>query len=128
MKYRNIFVAYSFPERNISTKTFDKNRAEKLTNLLAHEINHGYSYKANGKMLKNWKEEGYAEYIAYNKTVDLKKEFNDSLNRNYFYMKRKCYVYFVYYLLNIKKIEMDMFINTNYNLKELDLEIKDNIK
>ncbi len=121
VKYRNVFVANAYPEKNSSTPTFDKNRTEKLTNLLAHEINHGFSKNFNGKILIDWKEEGYAEYIAYDKKVDLKTEYIDSLNKNYWYIKRKC---FVYYLLEVEKVEMSEFIKKNYDLEKLNIEIK----
>ena len=88
---------------------------------MAHEINHGLSKKFNGKTLSGWKEEGYADYIAYDKQVDLITEYADSLNSNYWYMKRKCYVY---YLLEVKEVEINEFINSDYDLQELDLEIK----
>lgn len=120
VRYRNIFVANAHPSKNISTAPFDKNRTEKLTNLLAHEINHGFSKNFNGKMLKDWKEEGYAEYVAYDKKVDLKKEFNDTENKNYWYIKRKCYVY---YLLGVKKIKMSDFIKNDYEFEKLNTEI-----
>lgn len=121
VRWRHIFVANASPEKNISTPNFDQNRKESLTNLLAHEINHGFSKKFNEKKLKEWKEEGYAEYIAYDKNVDLKTEYNDSLNKNYWYIQRKC---FVYYLLEIKKVKIDDFLKTDYDLEKLDLEIK----
>ncbi|CAA0179576.1 hypothetical protein TMP248_350013 [Tenacibaculum maritimum] len=125
VRYRNIFIANAYPEKNNSTTAFDKNRTEKLTNLLAHEINHGFSKNFNGKTLKDWKEEGYAEYIAYDKKVNLKSEYNDSLNKNYWYIKRKC---IVYYLLELKKIEMNEFVKNNYDLKKLNAEIIKHMK
>ena len=125
VRYRNVFVANAYPEKNSSTPNFNNNRTEKLTNLLAHEINHGFSKYFNGKTLKDWKEEGYAEYIAYDKKVDLKTEYLDSLNKNYWYIKRKC---FVYYLLEVEKVEMGEFIKKDYELKKLNIEIKSLLK
>ncbi len=121
VRYKNIFVSNANPKENLSFSTFDKNRKEKLINLLAHEINHGFSKKFNGHTLKEWKEEGYSEYIAYDKNVNLEVEFNDTLNKNYWYIKRKSYVY---YLLEIKKMKMTDFIKNDFDLEEINKEIE----
>ncbi len=120
VKYRNIFVANANPKKDSATTTFNKNRTEKLSNLLAHEVNHGYSKHFNGKTLEDWKEEGYAEYIAYDKKVDLKTEYIDSLNNNYWYIKRKC---IVYYLLELEKVKVNEFIKNDYDLEKLNATI-----
>ena len=80
--------------------------------------------------MTTWKEEGYCDYIAHTSTFNIQegiKIFKNNQDNN-----SNKYKYFIYrlrmtYLLNVKKESLDNILNTKYDSKTLDNEIKDNL-
>lgn len=112
-----------------------------ISSILAHEITHSYELQTLGFIkfivCKNWKAEGFAEYVSQSSTLDIKtatdlfvdnKEYNDSVNvspkkyKNIFnYFKSRLRAD---YLLRHKQIPVDEFWNTKYDEQMLDDEIR----
>ncbi len=125
IRYKNIFIANIDLDNNLAITPFDNTRTEPISNLLAHEITHGLVKYNLGTKMSEWKEEGYADYIAYDRHVNLEEEYKDSLNPNYWYIKRKS---MVYYLLNTKKTNFQEFVKTDYDFEKLEFELNDLLK
>lgn len=119
---------------NDQVKNFISN-SRSLSSVIAHEVMHAYldKYMGNFKhrlFTKNWKKEGYCEYIATNSSFDIDTGFEliktgKVDNSNTF--KDFKYRLYVTYLLDIKGIKLETLIETEFDIDQLDNEIKTNI-
>lgn len=116
-----------------------------LNGVIAHELTHSYQQEKLGffkyMTVPNWKLEGMADYVANQssaKTIDALPLF---LNNETYSEKINCdkkvwenvYFYFISrlrvdYLFTYKKMSEDEFWNTDFDLEELDAEIRAAIK
>lgn len=121
--FNKIYIAHT----NLSTnQSFSNSRAkqEKLDNLIAHELTHSLLREIKPK-LALWKEEGYCEYIAYDRKVDIKTSLNLYMKERDIYTK---YRIVVAYLLTKHKNNFNAFIQDTSSLtttfREIELKVK----
>jgi hypothetical protein len=126
---RKISISNVDLSNNSVVNLYNDKRILDLPSLLAHEINHGLVNvklkEFDNPQFSEWKNEGFSEYIAFDKNINLQLEYQDTLNSEYWYIKNKCRVY---YLLDIQKIKIVDFINNEYNLDSLDIVIYNYLK
>ena len=125
-----------FPEADFSNNTVinynpNSKRAGNLARVITHEIMHYhfaiYIGKLRNLFFKWWKKEGYCDYEAKNSSFDLDEAFQlirDSIKTS----KESSFRYFKYrlyvtYLLDVKGIALDQFINMKFDTNKLDKEI-----
>ncbi len=113
----------------------------KLSEIIIHELAHVYLSKKISKvksiLLETWKDEGFAEYISEHSTIGIEKGLSLFLTNNqsgiedeynkilYFYFTSRLKTDF---LLGYKKVSFEEFINTEYDEKLLEEEIRNALK
>ena len=123
----NIFISKSDLRRNEAYKNDEDNTSvRQLSELITHESTHTLTEKKLGLwkywMLERWKNEGYSEFIGYNKAVSFSsaKEYL-KLNKNndkpsVWYQK---YYFAVAYLMQIEGMKFDEVIAAQYTLDDV---------
>jgi hypothetical protein len=130
----NIYIAMTDVSKDLCFLSSDATRKRELSGLIAHEAIHNIILDKLGligylklRFIDTWKNDGYAEYIAFDKEIDFKKEINnlnekwDDQSPKLMYLK---YRLAVTYLMNKKNLTFKNLINNNYDFDNILLEIK----
>jgi hypothetical protein len=124
----NIFIANCDVRDNLAYKKSSE-RTRNLHELIAHEITHSFIDKHLGlvksKLLPDWINEGYCDYIGYNEKYNHEeaKNFlmkNSTSDQNDLYKK---YYYAVGYLLDRKQISLHDLFTARYTFDDTIREI-----
>ncbi|HON51951.1 MAG TPA: hypothetical protein PLS12_01960 [Bacteroidales bacterium] len=140
-----IVISPSDLKNDILKREIDTFKMRKISDIIVHEITHIYMRQKLGVFksffLETWKKEGYCEYIANSSTINIDYAKNVFIN----YSKEQVraiidkrdfhshiYEYFKYrlkvdYLLAYKGVDFDTFIETDYNVDELEKEIREDL-
>ncbi len=130
----NIYIAMTDVSSDLCFQTSDANRKRELSGLIAHEGTHNLVKEKLDtwgyiklRMNDTWKNEGYAEYIAFDGEIDFKKEtkfldgkWNDTSGRVLYQKYRLA----VTYLLKKYNLTFEELINNDYDFNKTLLEIK----
>lgn len=135
----NVFITKS----NINTNHifnfygYEVHEPRNLSCVIAHEITHVISGEKVGAIsdlqLPVWINEGYSEYIGqkefnYDKTLEMLRSGmleEGSEFKSYYYDK---YHLLVAYLLDVKKVNIEDFLNGKYKKSDVENELKNNIE
>jgi hypothetical protein len=127
----NIVLSKSSISGNKVERNGTENNHRTLSGTIAHEVTHTLIKTRIGltkyMQLDNWKNEGYADFIAKESSFNFligtyflcNSQTPSSLSFQYFK-----YRLYVGYLIRDKKITFTKIINDRFNLKELDSEIQ----
>jgi hypothetical protein len=130
----NIYIAMTDASNDFCFRSGDANAKRELSGLIAHEAIHNLILDKLGligylklRFNDTWKNEGYAEYIAFDGDMDLKKEIEnlkgkwDDQSPKLMYLK---YRLAVTYLMKKYNLTFEKLINNNYNFDKVILEIR----
>ena len=123
----NIYISNCDIKRNEAYKNDEKdNYVRHLSELMAHEASHILTEKKLGfwkyLFLEGWKNEGYSEFVGYNKAVrftSVKEFLKTNMNNdrsNVWYQK---YYFAVSYLMQIERMNYEDMIATKYTLDDV---------
>lgn len=122
--YRNnIIIAWVDTEKSKS-QSFFKDYSEDLDKLIAHEIVHSFVKENFPYRIDKWKNEGYSEYVAYDKKVDIKKDFSKYLQTKDIYIK---YRIVFYYLIEYKKMTIEEIFKSDLGFEEVYQNIENKL-
>ncbi|MCD7898532.1 MAG: hypothetical protein LUH22_01250 [Bacteroides sp.] len=106
------------------------NNQRSIQSVLLHEITHiliNNHYGMEQFSINEWKKEGYCEYMAQDSSFDIERGFEKfkrgeiDKNPSYLYFKYRLYVT---YLMDIRHMSFKEIVDTPFNRKELEDEIK----
>lgn len=121
-------------ENNLITANRKKDNQRSIKTVLLHEITHIFIsnyYGIKQFSINEWKKEGYCEYMAQDSSYDVQNGFDDFcqgiINKNpaYLYFKYRLYIT---YLMDIKKMSFIEIVDTKFDKKELEHEIREYIE
>lgn len=129
---QNIFLSKSSISENFIFRNGTNNNKRTLSGVIAHETTHSllenYLGTIKYKLLPNWKNEGYCDFIAnessYNEQegiIEICNEREDMKNPSFKYYK---YRLFTNHLLQEKKISVEKFLDDDFDLEKLNKELK----
>ncbi len=129
---QNIFLSKSFFLKNTIVRNGETNNLRKLSAIITHETTHSLLENKLGflkfKLLPNWKNEGYCDYIAqgssYNQEKGMKEICNGSETQNSLSFKYFKYRMLTKYLFEENNISIEKFLKNDFNLKELNENMK----
>jgi len=128
----NIFVAQSDISKNESyTENNNEKDKRQLDELIAHEMTHTFIEKGIGywgfRTLATWKNEGYSEYIGYNREIALDEiqhfmsEYKQDKSEG---VKYRRYHYAVTYSIQHRNFNFKQLVEYDKGLEHLILEIE----
>ncbi len=126
----NIFISKTDIKNNLVQRNAEEDNKRSLSSVITHETTHKLieneiGIKAN-KKLETWKKEGYCEYISGESTLNLKAGINkvyqesNSSSPAFNYLK---YRILVTYLMNIKGHSFHSLVETEFDLRQLEIEL-----
>ncbi len=130
---QNIFLSRSDIAKNEIKRNGPENNTRTLSGVIAHETIHSVLEDKLGlikyKMLPNWKNEGYCDYVAKGSSYDEKLGWaqicEDDLEEvevpSFAYFEYKTYVH---YLLDEEKVALDSFLTEDFDMKRVALKSK----
>lgn len=115
-----IYIAHADIDENLS-KSLHRDYNEDLDKLIAHEVVHSFVYdKKFNHVILPWKKEGYSEYIAYGKNIDIKDDLEKYLSNNDKYIKYR--IVFGYLIMG-KKMTPEKIFATELNFEDVYKEL-----
>lgn len=129
---QNIFLSKSSISKNSISRNDKENNERTLSGVIAHEATHSLLENKLGtlkyKLLPNWKNEGYCDFVANESSFDEQKGLQDicsdkdnSNNPSFKYFEYKT---ITKYLFDERKISIDKFLNNDFELEEIKLNLK----
>lgn len=129
---QNIFLSKSSVSKNSILRNDKENNERTLSGVIAHETVHSLLENKLGtlqyKLLPNWKNEGYCDFVANESSFDeqrgLQDFCNDKDNSNNPSFKYFEYKIITKYLFEDRKISIDKFLNDDFELEEINQNLK----
>ncbi len=130
---QNIFLSKSSFSDNSIFRNAKENNKRSLSGVIAHETTHSLLENKLGtlkyKLLPIWKVEGYCDFVANESSYNEQKGFRDLCNDNE-HSDNSSFEYFKYriatqYLLSKKKMSIEKFLNTDFNLNDINENLKE---
>ncbi|MBJ7882508.1 hypothetical protein [Gelidibacter salicanalis] len=130
---QNIFLSKSSISDNYILRNGERNNKRTLSGVIAHETTHSLLENKLGtlkyKLLPTWKVEGYCDFVANESSLNEQKGFKDICidkeNSNSLAFKYFKYRISTQYLFNERKISMEEFLNNNFDLNEINENLKE---
>ncbi len=132
---KNIICSKTDSENNvfyIHSNTEIKNK-RKFSGVITHELIHYMIYKKYGiktLFIKKWKEEGYCEYVSQESSFGFEKGIEYFVNDkeedtdSFMYFQYRLYVK---YLIDYKKMTFQQILDGDFDIEELENEIRNKI-
>lgn len=130
--FQNIFLSKSSISENSILRNGKENNKRTLSGVIAHETVHSLLENKLGilkyKLLPSWKNEGYCDFIAnessFNEKKGLQDICNDEVNSETPSFKYFKYRTITQYLFKERKISIDKFLNDDFELEEINNDLK----
>lgn len=130
--FQNIFLSKSSISENYILRNGKENNKRTLSGVIAHETVHSLLENKLGilkyKLLPSWKNEGYCDFIAnessFNEKKGLQDICNDKVNSDIPSFKYFKYRILTQYLFKEKKISIEKFLNDDFELEEMNNDLK----
>jgi len=132
--FQNIFLSKSSISENFIFRNGKENNKRTLSGVIAHETTHSLLENKLGilnyKFFPSWKNEGYCDFVAnessFNQQKGLQDICNDKENTD-----TPSFQYFKYrilteYLFEERKISTEQFLNGDFDLEEINVDLKKN--
>ena len=129
---QNIFLSKSSISKNSILRNGKENNKRTLSGVIAHETTHSLLENNLGtikyKLLPSWKNEGYCDFVANESSFNKQKGLQDICN-NKDNSEIPSFKYFKYriiaeYLFEKTKITLDEFLNDDFELEEINENLK----